>query len=203
MPPALRPPGARPSTRRPRPQPAAKGRAQPGPRGGQGPPGPAALTSPSPGHRPLAPSSWAPEAASSRYPPPLGTFGLGRCPSPEGLPGRRDPSRPGPRPGFPLGDPRGQARPLPSALRVRRGHGPGPPSPGLRLRGSPHSRFGPGKYLCPQPSRPDTRAWPRRLSPHPTPIPSGGYLRETPARSLGFGRGREGRERRERRQAAL
>lgn len=35
-----------------------------------GAPGPAALTSPTPGHRPLAPSSWAPETAASRYPPP-------------------------------------------------------------------------------------------------------------------------------------
>lgn len=44
---------------------------------------------------------------------------------------------------------------------------------------------------APAPPRP-----PQLLSPDPTPVPGGGYLRETPARSLGLGRGREGRERR-------
>lgn len=60
--PALRPPAS----------PPARGEAASAARSPRrsGAPGPAALTPPPPGHRPLAPSSWAPETATSRYPPP-------------------------------------------------------------------------------------------------------------------------------------
>lgn len=83
---------------------------------------------------------------------------------------------------------------------------PGAPSPGLRVGGPSTPGSGRASTSAPSPrgrtSRPGPSAPARTplLSPDPTPLPGGGYLRETPARSLGLGRGREGRERR---QAAL
>lgn len=121
-----------------------------------------------PGHRPLAPASWAPEAATSRYPPP--PPGQDRCPSPAGLPGRTETPhalKPGraPSPQQPYRP--GQAAPLCTPGRA----GPCPPAPRarLRVRWAQHSRLGPGEDLCPQPSRPDIPAWPQPLSPGPSP----------------------------------
>ena len=115
---------------------------------------------------------------------------------------RPDDARPGPFPSAP----RGQGRPLLSALPGRVGPAPEHPeswprSPG----GSAHSQVGPGKDLClppaPEAKTPGLAPPTSPSAPDPGPSPSGaggGYLREPPARSLGLSRGQEGKERRRR-----
>lgn len=155
-----------------------------------------------------------PLGAACSHPPPVhprpqraGTVlpapsGQDRCPSPvrprPPTPLQRpDDARPGPFPSAP----RGQGRPLLSALPGRVGRPLSSPSPGLGVRGARRTlRSGRARTsVCPQPRRPRHPAWPPRQAPQPlTPAPppqaraavTCGSPPPGPSASAGGGRGR-------------